>query len=112
MPGSAATGRRDRRGLTAQVPVAGVLDHRTHRHFAQLLAVQAETFDQRAQRTDRYAEVADIRIRGVLAAERTRTPPRMATGRALGMEIPGMDEGSQHGLHGGAGIMERVAAAL
>jgi len=22
-----------------------------------------------------------------------RTPPRMATGRALGMEIPGMDEG-------------------
>ncbi len=72
------------RGLTAQVPVAGVLDHRTHRHFAQLLAVQAETFDQRAQRTDRHAEVADIRIRGVLAAERNADATEDGDGTSVG----------------------------
>ncbi|MFB5205928.1 hypothetical protein ABGA94_08360, partial [Stenotrophomonas sp. 3diitr2024] len=36
-----------------------MLDHRAHRHFTQLLAMQAEPFDQRTQRTDRHAEVAD-----------------------------------------------------
>jgi len=47
-----------------------VLDHRAHRHFAELLAVQAELLDQRAQRAHRHAEVADIGIRRVLPAER------------------------------------------
>ena len=46
-----------------------MLDHRAHRHFAQLLAVQAEFLDQRAQRAHRHAEVADIGIGRVLAAE-------------------------------------------
>jgi hypothetical protein len=72
------------RGFTAQVPVAGVLDHRTHRHFTQLLAVQAEPFDQRAQRTDRHAEVADIRIRGVLAAERNADATEDGDGTSVG----------------------------
>ena len=58
------------RGLAAEVPVAGMLDHRAHRDFAQLLAVQAELLDQRAEGADRHAEVADVRVGGVLAAER------------------------------------------
>ncbi len=75
---------RRERGFAAQVPVAGVLDHRTHRHFTQLLAVQAETFNQRAQRTDRHAEVADIRIRGVLAAERNADATEDGDGTSVG----------------------------
>ncbi len=57
------------RRLAAEVPVRGVLDHRAHRHFAQLLPLQAELFHQRAERAHRHPEIADIRIRGVLAAE-------------------------------------------
>ena len=47
-----------------------MLDHRAHRHFAELLPVQAEFLDQRAQRAHRHAEVADIGIGRVLPAER------------------------------------------
>ena len=72
------------RGFAAQVPVAGMLDHRAHRHFTQLLTMQAEPFDQRAQRTDRHAEVADIRIRGVLAAERNADATEDGDGTSVG----------------------------
>ena len=62
------SGRQGR--LAGQVPVGRVLDHRPHRHFAQLLAMQAEAFHQRAQGPHRHAQVAHVRIGGVLAAER------------------------------------------
>ncbi|MNS76615.1 hypothetical protein D3C72_1101680 [compost metagenome] len=75
---------RGQRGFAAQVPVAGVLDDRTHRHFAQLLAVQAEALDQRSQRAHRHAEVADIRIRGVLAAERNADATEDGDGTSVG----------------------------
>ena len=70
MPGRQRRQAGGQRGLAAEVPVAGVLDHRAHRDFAQLLAVQAELLDQRAQRAHRHAEVADVRVGRVLAAER------------------------------------------
>src|SRR3546814_10280146 len=46
-----------------------MLDHRPHRHLAQLLPVEAKFLDQRAERAHRHAEVADVGIGGVLATE-------------------------------------------
>ena len=47
-----------------------MLDHRTHRHFTELLPMQAEFLDRRAQRAHRHAQVADIGIGPVLPAKR------------------------------------------
>ncbi len=58
------------RGFSAQVPIAGMLQDGTHGHLAQLLPVQAEFLDHRAEGPDRHSEVADIGVGGVLAAER------------------------------------------
>ena len=60
---------RRQRGLAAQVPVAAVLEHRAHGHFAQHFTVQLELLDQRAERLDRHAQVAHVVIRRVVAAE-------------------------------------------
>ncbi|GAB3310901.1 hypothetical protein GCM10027564_16440 [Luteimonas notoginsengisoli] len=46
-----------------------MLDHRAHRHFAQLLPVEPELLDQRTERAHRHAEVADVGIGRVLATE-------------------------------------------
>jgi hypothetical protein len=72
LQGDARCQRRQARGqgcLASEVPVARMLDHRTHRHFAQALAMQAELLHQRPEGAHRHAEVADIRVGGVLAAE-------------------------------------------
>ena len=78
-----------------------MLDHRAHRHFAELLPVQAELLDQRAQRAHRHAEVADIGIRRVLPAERDADTTKDGDGTAV-----------LHGLHlaapAAAGIMAAV----
>jgi hypothetical protein len=47
-----------------------VLDHGAHGHFAQLDAMQAIAFHQRPKHLDRHAEIADIGVGGVVAAER------------------------------------------
>jgi hypothetical protein len=99
MPGCQRRQSGGQRGLAAEVPVAGMLDHRAHRDFAQLLAVQAELLDQRAEGADRHAEVADVRVGGVLAAERNTDAAEHGDGTAgriraprcgnLGTELPG-----------------------
>ncbi|MNR37110.1 hypothetical protein D3C85_1551030 [compost metagenome] len=61
-----------------------MLDHRAHRHFAQLLAMQAEAFDQRTERAYRHAEVADVRIGRVLAAERDADATEDGDGTGVG----------------------------
>ena len=60
---------RGQRGFAAEIPVGGMLEHRAHRHLTQHLALQAEFFDQCAQRLDRHAEVADVEVGGVVLAE-------------------------------------------
>ena len=78
-----------------------MLDHRTHRHFAELLAVQTEFLYQRAKRAHRHAEVADIGIGGVLPAERDADTAKDGDGTTM-----------LHGLHldapAPAGIMAAV----
>ena len=60
---------RGQRGFAADIPVAAVLEHRAHRHFTELLAVQAEFFDHRAEGAHRHSKIADIGVGGILAAE-------------------------------------------
>lgn len=78
-----------------------MLDHRAHRDFAKLLAMQAVLLDQRAQRAHRHAEVADIGIGRVLPAERDADTTEDGNGTAV-----------LHGLHlaapAAAGIMAAV----
>ena len=61
---------RGQHRLAGQIPLRGVLDHRAHGHFAQLHAVQAIAFHQGSKHFHRHAEVADIGVGGVVAAER------------------------------------------
>ncbi|MCY1463557.1 hypothetical protein D9M71_814650 [compost metagenome] len=61
-----------------------MLDHRTHRHFTELLPVQAEALDQRAQCAHRHAQVPHIRIGRVLAAERNADAAEDGDGAGCG----------------------------
>ncbi|MCW0417635.1 hypothetical protein NB689_003389 [Xanthomonas sacchari] len=111
LQGDARSQRRQpggQRRLAAQVPVAGMLDHRAHRHFAQLLPVQPVTLDQRAQRAHRHAEVPDIRIRRVLPAKRNADAAENGDGTGCWHGITSREGSRGHGLHGSAGIMKRV----
>src|SRR5207342_625880 len=74
--------RRQRR-FAADVPVAGVLDHRAHRDFAELLSVQPEFLDQRAKRAYRHAKVADVGVGRVLPAERDADTAEHGNGTTL-----------------------------
>src|SRR5690606_13192691 len=71
------------RGLASQVPVRGVLDHRAHRDFAQLPPLQAVALDQRPERAHRHAEVADVGIGRVAAAERNADAAEHGDGTTL-----------------------------
>jgi hypothetical protein len=59
-----------------------------HRHFAELLPVQAELLDQRAERAHRHAEVADVGVGRVLAAERDADAAEDGDGTALQHRLP------------------------
>ncbi len=91
-------------GLAAQVPVRRMLDHRAHRHFAELLPVQAELLDQRAQRAHRHAEVAHIGIRRVLPAERDADAAKNGDRTTMQHRTP-------RGCTRCAGIMDECSAA-
>ena len=63
-----------------------MFEHRTHRHFAELLVLQIEFFDQGTECLDRHAHIAQIEIHAVIAAERNTdaTENGYATGSAHG----------------------------
>src|SRR5690606_23429277 len=69
---------RGQRRLATQVPVRGMLDHRAHGDLAQALAMQPEALHQRPQGADGHAQVADVGIGGVVAAERDADPAQDA----------------------------------
>jgi hypothetical protein len=96
------------RGFAAEVPVAGMLDHRAHRDFAQLLPVQAELLDQRAERADRHAEVADVRVGGVLAAKRNTDAAEYGNGTDGSHRAPS-DVGGRGRADRGAAWSERLS---
>ena len=76
------------RGFAAEVPVAAVLEHSAHRHFAQLLAVQTEFLDHRAEGPDRHSEIADIGISRVLAAEGNAGATQNGDGTTMQHQTP------------------------
>ena len=95
---------RRQRGFATDVPVAAVLEHRAHRHFAQLLSVQTEFLDHRAEGPDRHSEVADIGVGRVLAAEGNAGATQNGDGTTMQHQTP---RGDLVRRHGRAADMER-----
>ncbi len=65
---------RRQRHFAPEVPIGRMLDHGAERDLAQLHPAQPKALHQGADRLDRHAEVTDVGIDGVVAAERDADP--------------------------------------